>query len=112
MVQLIGNQKLAFERYRALMEQYDIPKRRADSIFLSITNLDRIPYFFELDDVEATRIASLLTRDNIKTEVANIGRASGICQVCGRELTDPQSVKIGIGPVCAQRFDFATLEEL
>lgn len=32
------------------------------------------------------------------------GRATGSCSCCGRELTDPQSVARGIGPVCADNF--------
>ena len=25
------------------------------------------------------------------------------CRVCGRRLTDPESVKLGVGPVCLRR---------
>lgn len=32
------------------------------------------------------------------------GRLSGRCCSCGRELTDPESIATGIGPVCAERF--------
>ena len=32
------------------------------------------------------------------------GRETGTCAVCSRELTDPESVKRGIGPICAERF--------
>jgi len=31
------------------------------------------------------------------------GRTIGRCRVCGRTLTDPESVALGIGPVCRQR---------
>lgn len=27
----------------------------------------------------------------------------GFCRLCGRELTDPESVKIGVGPVCLEK---------
>jgi hypothetical protein len=30
--------------------------------------------------------------------------AASRCQICGRELTDPRSVEIGIGPDCVQKF--------
>lgn len=30
------------------------------------------------------------------------GRKTGVCCCCGRELTDPESVAAGIGPICAQ----------
>jgi hypothetical protein len=34
---------------------------------------------------------------------ATLGRLHGVCMVCGRTLTDPESVERGIGPVCAGR---------
>lgn len=36
-------------------------------------------------------------------EAAEAGRATGVCVICGRELTDQESVARGIGPVCAAR---------
>ena len=36
--------------------------------------------------------------------VADIGRATGRCCVCARELTDAASIEAGIGPVCAAKF--------
>jgi hypothetical protein len=32
------------------------------------------------------------------------GKTFGICSVCSRELSDPDSVARGIGPICADRF--------
>lgn len=32
------------------------------------------------------------------------GRLTGSCSCCGRELTDPESVQRGIGPVCAENY--------
>jgi hypothetical protein len=32
------------------------------------------------------------------------GRASGCCSVCSRDLTDPESIARGIGPICAEKF--------
>jgi hypothetical protein len=32
------------------------------------------------------------------------GRASGRCSVCSRDLTDPESIERGIGPVCFGKF--------
>lgn len=34
------------------------------------------------------------------TEAAQLGRHHGACVICGRTLTDPESVARGIGPVC------------
>ena len=32
------------------------------------------------------------------------GKSLGVCGVCGRTLTDPESIEKGIGPVCESRF--------
>lgn len=31
------------------------------------------------------------------------GLATGTCGICGRRLTDPESVALGIGPICMER---------
>lgn len=38
------------------------------------------------------------------TAAIRYGKVSGECSCCGRELTDPQSIEQGIGPVCARKF--------
>lgn len=38
------------------------------------------------------------------TDATQFGIAHGFCLCCGRLLTDPNSVKAGIGPICAQKF--------
>lgn len=40
-----------------------------------------------------------------KGEIRAIGINTGVCCCCGRELTDPKSIKAGIGPVCATKWD-------
>lgn len=37
-------------------------------------------------------------------EIAGRGRAAGVCLLCGRTLTDPDSRQRGVGPVCARRY--------
>ena len=32
------------------------------------------------------------------------GKASGNCSICGRDLTDPESIERGIGPICAAKY--------
>ncbi|QPX62591.1 hypothetical protein SEA_WOLLYPOG_39 [Arthrobacter phage Wollypog] len=32
------------------------------------------------------------------------GKETGTCIVCGRTLTNPDSIEAGIGPICAERF--------
>lgn len=33
-----------------------------------------------------------------------VGKQTGICCFCGRELSDPESVECGYGPVCARKY--------
>lgn len=36
--------------------------------------------------------------------LASIGRMSGNCCYCGRDLTDTESVTLGYGPICARHY--------
>jgi hypothetical protein len=36
-------------------------------------------------------------------QAARLGHLHGVCMICGRTLTDPESVERGIGPVCYGR---------
>lgn len=44
-----------------------------------------------------------LAADPLGTAIAH-GKATGKCACCGRELTDPKSIELGIGPVCIQNW--------
>lgn len=35
-----------------------------------------------------------------------LGRDTGVCCCCGAELTDPDSIAAGIGPICAKKWGF------
>lgn len=37
-----------------------------------------------------------------KQALLNYGLETGECSICGRELTDSESIRIGVGPVCRQ----------
>lgn len=39
------------------------------------------------------------------------GMASAHCSICGRELTNPESIKRGIGPVCSNQGYIGKTEE-
>jgi hypothetical protein len=34
------------------------------------------------------------------------GHAVGACGICGSPLTDPESIRLGIGPICAKKYDW------
>jgi hypothetical protein len=40
------------------------------------------------------------------------GRMIGVCGICGRTLTDPESIEQGIGPICIKQFKDDTEELL
>lgn len=48
------------------------------------------------------KILALIAKDPAAASLA-YGRELGHCGVCGRTLTDPDSIDRGIGPVCAER---------
>lgn len=42
--------------------------------------------------------------DDPEAAATAYGKQFGVCSCCGRDLTDPQSVARGIGPVCAKNY--------
>lgn len=56
----------------------------------------------DCDDATEARIVDV-ARDPRAAAIA-YGKEFGLCSVCGRELSDPESVAAGIGPVCRERF--------
>ncbi|NDC88159.1 MAG: hypothetical protein EB075_05030 [Bacteroidetes bacterium] len=53
------------------------------------------------DDVKA--VLNEAAKDPL-TVAIRYGKESGECSCCGRELTDPQSIERGIGPICATKY--------
>jgi hypothetical protein len=41
---------------------------------------------------------------NPQAQAARFGRDTGVCCFCARELTDPRSIEVGYGPICADRW--------
>jgi hypothetical protein len=52
---------------------------------------------------ETIRVVNALAADP-KGFSAQAGKDTGICCCCSRELTDPESIKAGIGPICASKW--------
>jgi SWI/SNF-related matrix-associated actin-dependent regulator 1 of chromatin subfamily A len=46
---------------------------------------------------------------NIVGKGVMLKKAMGICSICGRTLSNPNSIKLGIGPICADRMGIPTL---
>ncbi|MEJ7804428.1 MAG: DUF6011 domain-containing protein [Telluria sp.] len=58
-------------------------------------------------DCDAAKQAEIVTlcSDPVGSAVA-YGQQTGMCACCGRELTDPESIERGIGPICAEKYGF------
>lgn len=52
----------------------------------------------------ARNLPATATRLSLE-QVGGLGKAFDHCLICGRRLDDPDSVDLGIGPVCASRYD-------
>ena len=55
-----------------------------------------------LDAAEIKAALDEIERDP-KAAIAAHGIATGSCGCCGRELTDPESIALGIGPICIEK---------
>lgn len=54
-------------------------------------------------DSAIVNVLEALDADPAKV-ISDSGHTNGQCSCCGRELTNPESVELGIGPVCAGRW--------
>ncbi len=45
--------------------------------------------------------------DNYKESVAQFGRLTNSCSFCGRKLTNPESIAMNMGPICASKYGMA-----
>jgi hypothetical protein len=67
--------------------------------------IDRVGKFFKLREARAEIEAELivLATDPRAAAIAH-GRNTGNCSCCGRQLTDPKSIELGIGPICLEKW--------
>lgn len=56
---------------------------------------------YPVRDREARAVILEAIAANPEEALANYGRQIGSCGICGRTLTDPDSIERGIGPICA-----------
>lgn len=81
--------------------------RDRDNVYVGKMNSNNVffPRFRESKLADAEIYSALFDIANDPKAVAiKYGRITGTCCVCGIELTDPVSVKNGIGPICAEKF--------
>jgi Family of unknown function (DUF6011) len=47
--------------------------------------------------------------DNPYTLIKAHGKKTGICSCCGRTLTNKLSIRLGIGPICREKYGFSDI---
>lgn len=55
---------------------------------------------------EEALAALVFMKSDLRKATTDHGKKTGNCACCGRELTDPKSIEMGIGPLCAERWGF------
>lgn len=89
------------EGFYALSEDeiYMVVRSKAGRLYAKIHNGDG------RWDYSAGSITKLEPKMRMDLDAAkNYGKETGQCLVCGRTLTNPDSIEAGIGPICASRF--------
>lgn len=67
---------------------------------MTITRTGQYTPFNEADDIKPITDLFIRVDKSGLESILNYGIETGECSVCGRPLTDPESLKRGIGPVC------------
>lgn len=64
------------------------------------------------DEAAILSLGELLEADSslLYQKIVKSGRATGICGCCGRTLTNGISIKLGIGPICREKYGFFSPE--
>jgi hypothetical protein len=50
------------------------------------------------------QILALLAKDGYQNAAVRYSREYTVCACCGSPLSDPESLALGLGPICARRF--------
>jgi hypothetical protein len=75
--------------------------RSGDQFIGKIAGGKFVASFEATQEQQAAVVAAMA--DPLAAAVA-FGRRTGQCSCCGRELTNAESVELGIGPICRERF--------
>lgn len=96
-------QRQAFNAYKALTEEYNMPVFRARYMLSRLLDEPGVPYFAQMKDDTAKKIADAFGKEKLKETIIYYGKQTGFCMMCGHELRDPESMVKGIGPVCEKK---------
>lgn len=94
-----------FTKYKDLSSPngFNLSKSLAVKCFLALIGEEKMPMIFQSTKEQLTAWDKAITRTSVELWLMTHGRSTQNCAMCGRELTDPNSQRIGIGPVCAER---------
>lgn len=67
---------------------------------LDVDEFGKVSFVFESGAIRKLSIATKMSLETAK----EFGALYGTCVVCGRTLTDENSIAAGIGPICAAKF--------
>ena len=59
-------------------------------------------YYIRIDEREAVSVIA----ENPRDAAIRYGQRTGSCACCGRALSNKQSIDLGIGPICAEKWGF------
>jgi hypothetical protein len=77
------------------------PSRDAqDERFASVYSDPQQSEVFHMTALDALTIIAA----DPKAAAVRFGRQTGKCSCCGRTLTDPESIRLGIGPICLKKW--------
>jgi uncharacterized CHY-type Zn-finger protein len=105
-----------YKRPTVRTEQFDFslaPSAGANSGFIYVKSHETHEYIGKIDPTgklfaykapQTTVDALMLVCENPLEAAVKFGAKTGICSCCGRELTNKESVELGIGPICRERF--------
>ena len=97
----VGN--LTFSPAKAASKNYGCLYVKADGEYAGkITPEGRFLSAYGIGQ-ETKDLVARVGADPLAEAIAH-GKATGVCSCCGRELTDPESISRGIGPICAKKY--------
>jgi len=107
-----GLSKLAYRARGLVVSPAPAHGRNAGAIYVKTSGgeyLGKVAegrFFATREATDEHKAALLAIAADPAGEAVRYGRETGSCCCCGRELTDPVSIKAGIGPICAEKWGF------
>lgn len=74
---------------------------------VSGTSIHLVPSIYGTIGEITSEIMNIM--DNPYTSLKAHGKKTGICSCCGRKLTNKLSVRLGIGPICREKYGFSDI---